>query len=169
MSVTLGSWWQSRDTDEKMAVGSYPGSKGFHQGRVPCFVAGRGCNLLWLTPSEIRGGWKHWRPTPDKTPKPAWLVEHLDVIYGASPAFWLRMYEIKRGWIRLSGLMTEPALRTKLVLDTVEGGMDVVHPFDWGIQRYDTFFAPLSEALRKLKPRFAKLSAWDRVDSGGPV
>jgi hypothetical protein len=145
---------------------------GLHADRIACYVEGRGQRVLWLTEDEIRGGWKHWRPKPDPTPVPPWIVnrKYNDVVWGRSPAFLVSIGEIKRGWIRLSGLMQEPSLRVKTFLEDENGRESgIVQPFEWGVQRYDTFFAPLSEALPDLKPRFGRLSAWDHVASGGPV
>src|SRR5512137_2828604 len=134
MGIARGSWWQSRDTDERMAVGHCPKTRGAHPDRYSCFVEGRGKNILWLTPSEIRGGWRHWRPKPDLTPVPAWILNrpHNDMIYGKSPAFRVVVAEIKRGWLRLTGLMEEPRLRVKTFRETEDGHEDgIVQPFDW--------------------------------------
>ena len=155
-----------------MAVGSWRNihPHGVSKLRYPCFLEGRGKHILWLSEAELRGGWRHWRPEIDPTPIPAWLFRHHDVTYGVCESFWLSRQEIKRGWIRLTGMMAPPfRLRTVLEKDDTGQEVGIVQPFVWGIQRYDTFFVPLSEALHELRPRFGVLNAWDRVDSGGPV
>ena len=83
---------------------------------------------------------------------------------------WLVVQEIKRGWVRLSGLMHGVRLVQHYRTDgqdltcTLQGLKDVESGFSWAIQRYDTFFLPLSEALPRMKPRFERLNAWDKID-----
>ena len=192
MNVTPGSWWiDSRG--QRMAVGNpriFRPLSGTSPHRLPCFLEGVGLNIIWLTSAEIRGGFKLFRPSPCFDKPPLWLLREdatsfRDVLLDVPPntlrgdgsvsskPLWLARAEIKYGWIRLTGLTERIRVRITLSREDeswhekhYRATTDTIMPFCWSVQRYDTLFLPLSEAIPRLKPRFNRLTSWDKIDVG---
>ena len=171
MSLTVGSWWQSRDTGQRMTVSHrFSNMHGIDKVRFPCVLEGRGLHVVWLTEREVRAGFKHFRPCVNHPePVPGWILnrQQNDVLFEMpdEPPLWLAISGIKSGWILLSGLVAGFRVQTVFEKGAETAAMHtgIVQPFSWGLQRYDSFFLPLADALPRIRPRFGQLDAWDRL------
>ncbi len=198
MGVTPGSWWVNKTTGQKLAVAkgnmlsctmregrrTQRHGLGRNVGRFPCYLEGLALYLAWLTEDELRGGWTTLRGLPrDEAPIPDWLrrPRHNDFLYTLpDPPYQpfnplgvtVLRFLPRSGWICLSGSALEET--TAIQYDS-KGPLgerwSVPGQFDWGLQRYHTFFLPISEAVPRLVPRFDKIrtSIYEHINRGGAL
>lgn len=163
--------------------------------RMACHLEGEGKFLLWLTKEEIRGAWKMHKPKTDRTYLPHWLrcpylndfllkIESVDRFGRPEDKIvWVSIMDIRAGWLCLSGI-----LEKELVSVGEEASVSAstgkikscpacgygpagseparTRGFDWGLQRWNTFFLPASEALPRLTPKHGSSpsTVWDRLN-----
>lgn len=162
--ITVGSWWVDPH-GRRMVVGRFKRPRhGIPENRYGCVLEGEMLMPVWLTETELRAGFHHWRPPVDRTPTPTWLdnmqPERRDVYVQRDdlPKL-MHVEEVKFGWIRLSVMSHDLSVN---VLDQKS-----VKPvsFDWGLQLYTTTWLPMRD-VGCLKPRFGPYTTWDRITSG---
>lgn len=201
MGLTVGSWWVNKKTGQKLAVADIgmhtrrrsvynPKTKryryerrsnGRSPDRVPCYLEGEDLFLAWLTEVELRAAWKLLRLTPDEGFIPNWLRKprHNDVLYmPPNPPytpfepFWVSVIRIRSGWLCLTGMAQESIIQESFpTKDVPYNGERCLGPFDWGMQKYNTFFLRASEVVPRLTPKFDRIkkTVYDHINEGGAL
>lgn len=181
--MTPGSWWINKRTGQRLAVKKHATSfmsqhsrregrrwvrrgEGRNEDRLPCCVEGLELYLVWLTHDELLGGWKPYRPKKDTGRIPRWLShppQFNDFLYTpplhvGSP-HWVTVVGIRSGWLCLSGIVEDEStlVTVKATSNLGFAQAQVRGNFDWGLQKYNTFFLPASEVVSRLVPKYDKI------------
>lgn len=150
-----------------IGVGTEPVVRPGQKRRRPCHIEGCHTQILFLTDDEIRARWQRYRPPIERgVPTPSWLAvgEEIDyahdcVVPRKRPTT-LRIQGVRYGWLFATGISPVSIDASgKEVWVTDDRGQ-----FNWHDQYYDSYFWPVSEALRILVPGWGKrISLWDRI------
>lgn len=113
----------------------------------------------WLTKEELRLLYKPARFPRAHGRLPEWVERRrkddfvLSVIDHSvfEEEFVVCIREVRSGWICLSAV--EQSERWVRSVRTRDGNNWAEENFDWGCQRWNTFFLPITEAVPKLRPR----------------
>lgn len=188
MIPSRDTWWVNRFTKERAWV---PGrqtayrseSIGYRGGHTVCKPLGRRRDHLilipegreryplWYTKEELRALYRPLRLKKDLTYVPDWVKkgkfqDFLLTVEDEDFPLWVALQRIRSGWLCLSAIVQDEVT----TLRESQSGFDPEkklweHPFDWSLQRYNTFFLPASEAIPRLKPRFGSIpfTVYDRI------
>lgn len=154
--------------------------------RIPCHLEGKRLYLAWLTEDEIRAAWKLFRPRLNDRAIPMWIRkprEFNDFLLYDKPvreipdvekaeSVWVSVQRIRSGWLCLTGIVQNEI--TSACHEERENGRRRLELgyFNWGLQAYNTYFLPASNAVPRMLPRFGsaaniiRKTAYERVADG---